>query len=187
LQTLKKNLSKKRTTKSGKSESVISNSDDVFSERTPSVSRSTQLKKASSSKPPSKPELKVPESLRLSYQRLIDCKNEAFKIVKSIASEIDFNSIERGILMGQFSTPEEVDCSIKQIFNVVIRKHNNFETMTNLLKRCLTTEETKKEVELPKLSSVTENKTQTPNTSSKPPEIPRQAESPAQPGKHIIN
>ena len=188
LQTLKKNLDKKRTTKSGKSESVISNSEDVFSERTPSVSRSTQQKKPSSSKAPSKPELKVPDNLKLSYQRLIECKNEAFKRIRNIAGDIDFESIERGIQRGQFSSPEEVDSSIKQVFNVVIKKHNNFETLhkslTNLLKQCLTTEETKNEVELPKLSSVTENKPQQPSP-SKAPEVPRQSETPTQPGKPI--
>lgn len=155
IQTLKKNLSKKRGAKSMHTDSVFSGSEkQSVSERNMSIPKPVKEKKPSPPKPPVKAVNKIPDNLKLSYQRLLEAKQEANKRLTNIAREIDFESLEKGITDGLFSTPEEFESTTRQIFSPLLKRYENMgpihKALTNLLKLCIVTEEKKVETEQPK-------------------------------------
>mmetsp|Transcript_29964 Transcript_29964/g.34339 ORF Transcript_29964/g.34339 Transcript_29964/m.34339 type:complete len:104 (+) Transcript_29964:111-422(+) len=83
-----------------------------------SNAKTLPMAKASSFKVSEKPAPKIPENLILSLQKLRETKQETAKKLPNLVSEIDFESLERGILAGHFSSPEEFESTAKQVFGV---------------------------------------------------------------------
>lgn len=158
IQTLKKNLSKKRSAKSVNTESMVSNSDkDSLSERKVSMPKAMQPRKPSPPKSVPKPANRIPDNLKLSYQRLQEAKNEVNRKLVNIAREIDFESLEKGIQTGTFSSPQEFESTTKQIFGAVIKRYEGVtsihKSLTGILRSLITTEEHKAEVEPPRATA----------------------------------
>lgn len=182
IQTLKKNLSKKRSAKSLNTDSVFSGSDrNSVSERNVSTPKPVMQKRPSPPKPTVKAVNKIPDNLKLSYQRLQEAKQEAHKRLTNIVREIDFESLEKGVTQGFLTTPEEFESTARQIFTPVLKKYENMspihKALSNLLKLCTVTEERKVETEQPKLKPLSTNLGQQPVGVSQAPLMPQQSQS----------
>ena len=151
VQSLKKNLNKKRNAKSVKSDSAISNSERFSeSEKDSSIKKapvSSKTPSSRASKPKSQPN--IPDNMKLSYNRLMEVKQDANKRLTNIVREIDFDSLEEGIVNKFFSTPQEFESQAKQVFGIVIKRYEGSDLIKNslnkLLKTLLLTEEGKVE------------------------------------------
>jgi hypothetical protein len=151
VQSLKKNLNKKRNAKSVKSDSAISNSERFSeSEKDSSIKKapvSSKTPSSRASKPKSQPN--IPDNMKPSFNRLMEVKQDANKRLTNIVKEIDFDSLEEGIVNKFFTTPQEFESQAKQVFGIVIKRYEGSDLIKNslskLLKTLLLTEEGKVE------------------------------------------
>lgn len=150
---LKRNINKKKNTKSVLTDSLLSGSEGVSaSERNTPAQRT--MEKKSAPKPKAKPDPKIPDGMKPSYQRLLEVKQEANKRLTNIVREIDFESLEKSFLANMFSTPQEFESQARQVFGIVIRRYETSDlikkSLNNMLKMLMLSEERKIEVEPPR-------------------------------------
>jgi hypothetical protein len=148
---LKKNLNKKKTTKSVPTDSLLSGSDKMSATDRNAPASKPSEKKRPASKMKAKPDLKIPDLMRPSYQRLLEVKQEANKRLTNIVREIDFESLENSFLANMFSSPQEFESQARQVFSIVIKRYESSDlikkSLSNLLKTLMLSEERKVEVE----------------------------------------
>lgn len=155
IQSLKKNLNKKKNTKSVLTDSLLSGSEGVsVSERNTPAQRTMEKKKSAPKPKVAKPAPKIPDGMKPSYQRLLEVKQEANKRLTNIVREIDFESLEKSFLANMFSSPQEFESQARQVFGIVIRRYESSDlikkSLNNLLKMLMLSEERKIEVEPPR-------------------------------------